>query len=381
MNRLVVIGGKLQGTEALTLARAAGIPTLLFDRDPKALASLLVDEFVPLDVVEDLEGFLGLLHREDLVLPAMENQEVLDLLEKERERIEERCLGMAFDFDAYRITSSKEASDRLFRSLRLPVPRYYPEGDFPYIGKPDRGSGSEGVQLFQDKEQLKGFQEGILQEYLEGPSYSIEITGKPGNYKTHAVTRIHMDSVFDCCKVTTPCPLSKEDAKNLEEMARTLAEALCLRGIMDLEVIHHQGEMKLLEIDARMPSQTPLAVFYSTGVNLLSEAIRPFLSEIPAVEPGYQASLSELPAHHRFVSYEHYRISPDGVEQLGEHILADAAPLRMERDQFGSDVALTDYHKGKVSWQGVFINSGESLEELERKRRWMKNLLLPSNRD
>ena len=121
MNRLVVIGGKLQGTEAVTLARAAGIPTLLIDRDSKALASLLADKFVPLDVVEDLEGFLGLLHREDLVLPAMENQEVLDLLEKERERIGERCLGMAFDFDAYRITSSKEESDRLFRSLGLPV--------------------------------------------------------------------------------------------------------------------------------------------------------------------------------------------------------------------------------------------------------------------
>ncbi len=373
MNRLVVIGGKLQGTEVVTLARLAGLPALLIDRNPKALASLLADEFTCLDLIRDLDGFLNLLQKEDLVLPAMENQEVLDLLEKEKDRIQDRCLGIAFDFDAYRISSSKEKSDRIFHQLGLPAPRYYPEGRFPYIGKPDRGSGSEGVQLFRDKEELKAFQDKpgwILQEYLQGPSYSIEVTGKPGCYKTHGITRIHMDPVFDCCRVTTPCPLSDEERGSMEEMALRLAEFIGLKGIMDLEVIHHQGEMKLLEIDARMPSQTPLSVFYSTGENLLIEGIRPFLPEVPGDSRIYPP---------RYVSYEHYRISPSGLEQLGEHILADAGPLHREENQFGAGVVLSDYQEGGTQWQGIFINWGESLEELERKRRWMKNLLLPSS--
>jgi pyrrolysine biosynthesis protein PylC len=373
MNRLVVIGGKLQGTEVVTLARLAGLPALLIDRNPEALASHLADEFTCLDLIRDLDGFLNLLQKEDLVLPAMENQEVLDLLEKEKDRIQDRCLGIAFDFDAYRISSSKEKSDRIFHQLGLPAPRYYPEGRFPYIGKPDRGSGSEGVQLFRDKEELKAFQEKpgwILQEYLQGPSYSIEVTGKPGCYKTHGITRIHMDPVFDCCRVTTPCPLSDAERGSMEEMALRLAEFIGLKGIMDLEVIHHQGDMKLLEIDARMPSQTPLAVFYSTGENLLIEGIRPFLPEVPGDSRIHPP---------RYVSYEHYRISPSGLEQMGEHILSDAGPLQREENQFGAGVVLSDYQEGKTQWQGIFINWGESLEELERKRRWMKNLLLPSS--
>ncbi len=153
-------------------------------------------------------------------------------------------------------------------------------------------------------------------------------------------------------------------------MALRLAEFIGLKGIMDLEVIHHQGDMKLLEIDARMPSQTPLAVFYSTGENLLKEGIRPFLPESPGDSQTHPP---------RYVSYEHYRISPSGLEQLGEHILADAGPLQREENQYGSDVVLSDYQEGKTQWQGIFINWGESLEELERKRRWMKNLLLPSS--
>lgn len=373
MNRLVVIGGKLQGTEVVTLARLAGLPALLIDRNPKALASLLADEFCCLDLIQDLDGFLNLLQKEDLVLPAMENQEVLDLLEKEKDRIQDRCLGMAFDFNAYRVSSSKEKSDRIFHQLGLPAPRYYPEGRFPYIGKPDRGSGSEGVQLFRDKEEIQAFQDKpgwILQEFIEGPSYSIEVTGKPGYYKCHGITQIHMDPVFDCCRVTTPCPLSDEEKVRLEEMALTLAKFMGLKGIMDLEVIHHQGEMKLLEIDARMPSQTPLAVFYSTGENLLMEGIRPFLPEFPGDSRIHPP---------RYVSYEHYRISPNSLEQLGEHILADAGPLQLEENQFGSNVVLSDYQEGKPQWQGIFINWGESLEELERKRRWTKNLLLPSS--
>ena len=175
-----------------------------------------------------------------------------------------------------------------------------------------------------------------------------------------------MDPVFDCCRVTTPCPLSEKEKAGLEVMAVTLAEFMGLKGIMDLEVIHHQGEMKILEIDARMPSQTPLAVLYSTGINLLTEAIRPFIPGIPTVEPVSPP---------RCVSYEHYRVRPEEVDQLGEHILADAAPLWLKENQFGSDVVLSDYREGETCWQGIFINWSQSLEELEFKRQRLRELL------
>lgn len=54
----------------------------------------------------------------------------------------------------------------------------------------------------------------------------------------------------------------------MEAALLNLAEMLRLHGLMDLEVIQTPEGMRVLEIDARFPSQTPTAVWLSTGVNL-----------------------------------------------------------------------------------------------------------------
>jgi len=40
---------------------------------------------------------------------------------------------------------------------------------------------------------------------------------------------------------------------------------------MDLEVIDHKGELKILEIDARFPSQTPIVAYHGSGINYIEE--------------------------------------------------------------------------------------------------------------
>jgi len=118
----------------------------------------------------------------------------------------------------------------------------------------------------------------VAQQYLTGPQFSIGVTGVPGRHPALCVTDLHMDRGHDCNRVTAPARLSSRHVLRLEEMALTLAEAIGLKGIMDLEVIFDQGDLKLLEIDARFPSQTPMPVYWATGINmvqLLAETVVP----------------------------------------------------------------------------------------------------------
>ena len=71
-------------------------------------------------------------------------------------------------------------------------PRYYPHCKAPYIAKPSFGSGSDGVKYIHTEAEMEEFLENapdienyVIQEFLSGESYSIEVIGKPGNYKTY----------------------------------------------------------------------------------------------------------------------------------------------------------------------------------------------------
>lgn len=369
MKSILIVGGKLQGAEACYLARKAGIRTILVDKDPDVPARGLCDEFLCRDLFEERYGLREAFDRVDLVLPAMENDAVLDWLQ---DKARPWGFRLAFDGTAYNISSSKTASDRLFRALALPAPAYYPEGQFPYLAKPVSGSGSEGVRVLQTPEVLAAaladpaYPENlIIQEFLEGPSYSLEIIGRPGAYRTYAVTQIHMDDVYDCCRVTTPCVLPPGQDEAFRRMAETLADALDLVGIMDLEVILSGGKLKLLEIDARIPSQTPAAILHSTGVNLLSELYDLFCGTFegnPLKETrGPQGRV-------RHAAYEHYLVENGSPRSLGEHIMTQGGALRQETGAWGADETVSDYAPDLPVWRGIFMNAGDTPEELEQKR-------------
>ena len=72
----------------------------------------------------------------------------------------------------------------------------------------------------------------------------------------------------------------------MEAALLNLAEVLRLHGLMDLEVIQTPEGMRVLEIDARFPSQTPTAVWLSTGVNLAEHLAACVFSPSSAGAPG-----------------------------------------------------------------------------------------------
>ena len=322
MTKVCIIGGKLQGVEALYLAGKAGMETTLIDRAENPLGKKFCGRFLCQDVIQYDTNLINIMEESDFVLPAMENREALTVLKSLAEQYDIR---LVYDADAYGISSSKQISDRMMREKGLPCPRYYPEGDFPYIVKPSAMSGSEGVTKIRNEKEMECFlasrdrNEWVAEEFLEGPSYSLEVIGTPGNYRTYHVTELFMDPVYDCKRVLS-CPDFPADLKKqLEEETIALAEMVRLHGIMDVEVIESNGVLKILEIDARIPSQTPITVYHATGWNMMAEMARVF----------GKGSVEEqaLNDHEKYVSLEQIRVEGTSVSVLGEHEMADADML------------------------------------------------------
>lgn len=370
--RVAIAGGALQGLELTYLAKKAGFETLLLDRRHDAPASGVCDRFVVLDLT-DPEALTQALPSVDLVVPATENVEALENLvawcEKDR-------MPLAFDPGAYAITSSKRASDGLFRKLGIPSPAPWPACTFPVVAKPDGESGSRDVEVFPDLPALQARfgalppADRVLQEYVSGPSYSIEVLGRPGGYVPLQITDLEMDRDFDCKRVLAPSSLAPDLMGRLEEMAVALAEAVELSGIMDVEVIHHEGRLVVLEIDARFPSQTPIAVYRSTGINMVEELARIFVDDADGgLEIGAgSVATSALVRPARGSILEHVRVRDGELAVCGEHIMADNGPLHLETDFFGADEALTNHAAGRHDWVATLMIGGSDLDEAWERR-------------
>ena len=356
-----IIGGNLQGVEATYLARKAGWEVIVVDRKPVVPASGLCDRFIQLEVTDGKD--LGpALNSVDLVIPALENDTALICLEQWARN---KGIPIAFDSAAYSITSSKVKSNQLFTDLNVPMPALWPDCGFPVIAKPTMGSGSHGVSVFYNSNSLEKYihksdQEWVIQEFIAGPSCSLEVIGLPGQYMPLLVTDLGMDADYDCKRVIAPTGLSNALTSDLEKISVALADALDLKGLMDVEVILQDDTLKVLEIDARLPSQTPTAVYWSTGLNMIELLGELFLNPAGAIT----TNLKSL----KGVVYEHIKVSPNMLEVAGEHIMSGTDALYLQRDIFGADEAITNYAANRDEWVATLIITEETLEKAWEKR-------------
>ncbi len=385
--RLLIVGGKLQGTEAAYLAGKAGMHTVLVDRREAPPAAGLADAHVVTDITADAERARTLVTACDAVLPACEDEPTLAWLSR---HVPEWGVPLLFDLDAYHVTESKLASRRLFADLDVPRPADWPACGFPVVVKPSTASGSEGVSIAHDQVELSvardalvaAGHEVVVEEFVAGPSLSIEVLAWGGRAVPLQVTGLEFDAAYDCRRVVAPvgeavagapaaaglggsCDWARAAGAgtlhDLDALAVRLAEGLGLRGLMDVEVMLDGCEPKVLEIDARLPSQTPTAVYWSSGLNLVELLARTVISgALPAVDR----------APRRACVYQHVRAAAGFIEVLGEHVMGSAGPLSVVPGFFGADEALTDYRPGATSWSATLIATAATVDQaLERTAR------------
>ena len=360
--RVGVVGGKLQGVEATYLAHKAGWEVVVIDQDPNPPAKGLCDLFYQCDVTEQ-RAFSEKCKGIQLLIPALENKTALSFLDQFA-RVQ--GIPLAYDPSAYAISSSKIKSDKLFSELGLPVPLPWPEAKFPVIVKPSGASGGKGVRRinaledFRSSPAFKSPTDWVIQEFLEGPSFSLEVLGHRQGYQMLQVTDLKMDARFDCKRVLGPTVLQEREIKSFEETTLTIARALNLRGIMDVEVIQHEGQLKLLEIDARLPSQTPTVVYLSSGINMVE-----LLGDVYCVNID---PVTAKGSTFRGVVYEHIKVSEGRLEVCGEHIMTEGGPLSLRQDFFGADEAISNYEPGRPHWVATLMIVRDTRQKAWAKR-------------
>jgi len=364
---LDIVGGRLQGLEACYLARKSGWEVRLVDMDPSPPALGLCDSFVNCDVTrEDLLD--SELKGAQMVLPALEDEGALRSL---RQWCDKNAVPLLFDPDAYSISSSKIASNSLFEKLALPIPVNWPGCDLPVIVKPDKSSGSRGVEVYRDpcelEDRLQEYRSRdalVTQEYIHGRYFSLEIVGFPGRYRPLQIVELEMDERFDCKRVQAPAELADHLSRFFKGCSIRTADALQLRGLMDVEVVQQGEGLKILEIDARFPSQTPIAVYWSTGINmvrLLAELFSdPGKSGRP---PVLERQIERNGTSQQYVLLEHVEVSGGGLVVGGEHLMGNRGPLHVQPDFYGANEAITDFVSGKSEWAATIIIRDTSKED------------------
>ncbi len=371
---VVIVGGNLQGVETAYLARKSGWLVTVIDRRPDAPASGICDRYVHSDLLHD-QDWQKELQTADIVFPAVENQAVLDVLAAHSTK---KGIPFAFDPKAYRITASKILTNRLLQRIGTTMPALWPNCRTPVVVKPSSGSGSEGVRIIDERRSVSelacspGFSERfVCQEYVVGPSFSIEVVGRPGEYAALQVTDLFMDESYDCRRVTAPTGLTVKQVALFREESVRMAEALALRGVMDVEAILHDGCLKVLELDARMPSQTPTVVYHSSGLNILERTASVFLSSSSSV-----VEISSVP---KAVIYEHVRVDDGRMIFAGEHLMSQCGPVEVVAGFFGADEAVTNFAGHRERWSATLIFTGEDRCEVQARRNGAVEHIIEAN--
>lgn len=362
--KIVIVGGKLQGSEAAYLGREAGFHITLIDMDPNVPVQGLVDKFICGDALQETGEIRDALDEADMILPTLENDYVLNGLVRISK---ERGYTLAFDMDAYTVTEDKFKSDKLFLENDIPCPKYFPLGKLPYIAKPNAQSGSHGVKYLDTLEELNTFvcqkpDNYIVQEYVTGPSFSAEIIGKPGDYRVYEITEIFVDDVYDCYLAAAYRTIDAKTRKAIVDNTIKIAELLKLKGIMDIEVILCDDGIRVLEIDARLPSQTPIAVYKATGINYISELYDLFCSG------GFTKPMTDLEL---LGSYMNWAFVNGKGHPEGEHIMTGGGILSYMQGLCETSELISDYVPGSQNWRGVFINSGLNYDDIKAKEKLM----------
>ncbi|MCQ2084957.1 MAG: 3-methylornithine--L-lysine ligase PylC [archaeon] len=366
-----IVGGRLQGMEVVYLCRHAGYTSLVIDKDSKAPALSLADRREVCDILNEPERARELFSKCDAVIPALEELEVLEFLS----RIVPECgVPLLFDIDAYRISSSKELSNRLMERIGTPVPLPWPECGFPIIVKPSSQSGSVGVSAVRNEEErqkaLRIVEKlndiPIQQEFVSGKSVSIEVIGNGEVCRSFVTTEVVLDSNYDCKQVVCEDHvLPPKDEAQFVKIGKELGENIGLNGIMDVEAIYTKKGLRVLEIDARIPSQTPACICAATGINLLEELVCARLGTEPRSE------------HHSGCAiYEHYIIRGDAIYTCGEKEFAYVQEPCYLEDFWGADEVITDFRTGRYEWRATVICTGATYQDaLWKKKQFIRNVM------
>lgn len=199
-----------------------------------------------------------------------------------RDKYAQRLLlqGAAVGIPAFRLARSAEQALEAAENLRFPV-----------VVKPVSGTGSAGVKLCSDGDEVVQHAEALLEqkhnergmaiprrmlieEFANGPEYSVETLGA----QVIGITQKHLGQCPHFVEVghDYPAPLSSAAKKIITQEIARAAKAVGLTwGPAHFELRLTPGGPKIIEVNPRLAGgHIPELVRLATGIDLVAETIR-----------------------------------------------------------------------------------------------------------
>ena len=172
---------------------------------------------------------------------------------------------------------------------------------FPVIIKPNELSGSVGVKFCENKTTSlahinlltrQNIHSILIQEYIEGPEFSIETCTYSNQNQIIGITQKHLSPLPYCIETghNFPANLSKEEESLIRDKIPKLLSYLGFDfGFAHIEFKIKNGQLFIIEVNPRLAGgMIPVLIQESTGVNLLKSLIQLYTGQLMEEQITYK---------------------------------------------------------------------------------------------
>ncbi|EPD69334.1 hypothetical protein HMPREF1219_01202 [Corynebacterium pyruviciproducens ATCC BAA-1742] len=336
--RILIIGGSELQLPAILEARSMGLEVGVADQDVHAIGRSYADVFFPISTIDE-QAVVGTARswRPSAIITIATDWPMRSVA-----RACEALQLPSISYRTARLCTDKFLMIQEFQRCDVAAPWFrliQAEEDidsisipsYPCVTKPVDSSGSRGVQVVENFEQLKNAidysskqsRSGmvLVEEFLDGPEVSVEMLVIDG----HAHVLVITDKVtsgppnFVESAHFQPSQLEPEIQEKIEQLSKQAVEALEITtGAVHAEIIVTPRGPKMVEVGARMGGDRigSHMVELSTGINMTRAVIQLAFGQKPDIElrtPRYVA--------HRFL-----RANPGQVVRIDGVIQAREIP-------------------------------------------------------
>ena len=310
MKKILIIGASILQLPAILKAKEKGYYVGVADYNPKAVGVAYADAFFDVSTI-DVDGVVA-------VAKAFQPEGIMTLAtDMPMRSIAAACKACGLpgiDLETAIKATDKGEMIKAFEAHNVEHPWYYIVKEdkayhsvksritYPCIVKPTDNAGSRGVVLVQSAEDLdaaysyaRNESRGgavIVEEYLQGPEFSVEVMVIDGEPQVLQVTD----------KLTTGAPhfvemghnqpsrQASENVARIQDLACRAVKAIGIRmGPAHVELILTERGPKMVELGARMGGDciTTHLVPLSTGIDMVGATIDIACGKTPDLTPKY----------------------------------------------------------------------------------------------
>lgn len=311
MKKLLILGASILQLPAIQKAKEMGFYVGVADFNPKAIGIKYADEYFNVSTI-DVEGVCT-------VAEEFKPDGIFTLAtDMPMRSIAVACKKL--NLPGISPETALKATDKgemikAFEKHNVPHPWYYiveknedvedilKNISFPCISKPTDNSGSRGVMLINNKDELYNgvkysYSQGrkgsvIIEEYMTGSEVSVEIIVLNGDVHVLQVTDKLTTGAPHFVEMghTQPSQLSKNEIEDIKNVAIRAVKAIGIdNSPAHVEIMATDKGAKIIELGARMGGDciTTHLVPLSTGIDMIKAAIQISCGETPDIEPKFQ---------------------------------------------------------------------------------------------